>query len=226
MCRRSHDWRRAADTFPSPELREAERASHDGRFGDARPLLEAIVESPSARPEHREAAAQELARIAWRIDGKPDAARVSLEKIARDARKKVPPLLLLSRMERTLRRFEAARAAARRALAAAGTDVERRSATIALSSALVEDVKDGATREYRAKLSEIAFAPAPRLAFAGILTDGIGNPTPHGSTSSRTISSAQPPARSIRWRRQPAPTDSRAAARISRHLPGSSADGP
>jgi hypothetical protein len=50
-----------------------------------------------------------------------------------------------------------------------------------------EDVKDGATREYRAKLSEIAFAPAPRLAFGGILTDGIGNPTPHGQANLKIL---------------------------------------
>ncbi|MFI5198074.1 MAG: hypothetical protein ACHQJD_05605 [Thermoanaerobaculia bacterium] len=132
---------RAADDpeVPSPALRAAERASHDGRFKDARPLLEAIVASPSVRAEDRDAAAQELARIAWRIDGKPDAARKRLEKIAQGARKKVPPLLLQSRMERTLGRFEAAQVAARRALAAAGTNAERRSATIALCSALVEE---------------------------------------------------------------------------------------
>ena len=129
---------------PSPGLREAERASHDGRFEDARPLLEAIVTSPSSRREDRDAAAQELARIAWRIDGKPDTARERLEEIARSARRKVPPLLLLSRMERTVGRFEAARDAARRALGAAGTDSERRSATIALSSSLVEEEVEAA----------------------------------------------------------------------------------
>ena len=131
----------AADDLevPSPELREAERASHDGRFKEARPLLQAIVASPSSRPEDRDASAQELARIAWRIDGKPDAARERLEKIAQGARRKVPPLLLFSRMERTLGRFASARMAARRALAGAATDAERRSATIALSSALVEE---------------------------------------------------------------------------------------
>lgn len=129
---------------PSPELREAERASHDGRFKDARPLLEAIVASPSARRGDRDAAEQEMARIAWRIDGKLDAARERLERIAQGARKKVPPLLLLSRMERTVGRFEAARAAARRALAAAGTEAERRSATTALSSALVDEEVEAA----------------------------------------------------------------------------------
>jgi len=136
---------RAADDLevPSPELQEAERASHDGRFEGARPLLEAIVASPVSRPEDRDAAAQELARITWRIDGKPDAARERLEKIARGARRKVPPFLLLSRMERTLGRFASARMAARRALAAA-TDAERRSATIALSSALVEEEVEAA----------------------------------------------------------------------------------
>ena len=53
----------------------------------------------------------------------------------------------------------------------------------AIDSQFFEDVKDRAEREYRAKLSEIAFAPAPRLAFGGILTDGIGNPTPHGQAN-------------------------------------------
>ncbi len=129
---------------PSPALREAERASHDGRFKDARPLLGAIVASTSARPADRDAAARELARIAWRIDGKTHEARERLEGLARGASRKVPPLLLLSRMERTLGRFEAARVAARRALAAAGTEAERRSATIALSSALVEEEVEAA----------------------------------------------------------------------------------
>jgi hypothetical protein len=135
--------------FPSPELREAQRASHDGRFKEARPLLDAIVASTSARPEDREAAGQELARIAWRIDGKVDSARTRLETIAAGARRKTPPLLLLARMEQATGRWEAARSAARRALAAAATASDRRSATIALSSALVAE-EAGAARAGRA----------------------------------------------------------------------------
>ena len=46
-----------------------------------------------------------------------------------------------------------------------------------------EKLKNSAAREYRAKLSEIAFAPVPRLAFSGILTDNIGNGSPHGQAN-------------------------------------------
>ncbi len=46
-----------------------------------------------------------------------------------------------------------------------------------------EKIKDGAELEYRAKLSELAFAPAPRLAFGGILSDNVGTPTPHGQAN-------------------------------------------
>ncbi len=124
---------------PSPELRAAEQASHNGRFGDARPLLDAIAASATARPSDREAANVELARIAWRIDGAIEPARARLVEVARAARRKTPALLLLARMEQATGRWAAARAAARRALAEAGTDAERRSATVALSSALVAE---------------------------------------------------------------------------------------
>ena len=43
-----------------------------------------------------------------------------------------------------------------------------------------------AAYEYRAKLSEIAFAPRPRLAFGGILS-GIGSPTPHGRANLKVV---------------------------------------
>lgn len=44
-----------------------------------------------------------------------------------------------------------------------------------------------ADREYRAKLSEVAFAPRPRLALGGILDRNIGDPTPHGQANARIM---------------------------------------
>lgn len=42
-------------------------------------------------------------------------------------------------------------------------------------------------REYRAKLSEVAFAPLPRLALGGILNPNIGSDTPHGRANRRVM---------------------------------------
>ena len=41
--------------------------------------------------------------------------------------------------------------------------------------------------EYRAKLSEVAFAPIPYFAFAGILTENVGDTTPHGKANARVL---------------------------------------
>lgn len=41
--------------------------------------------------------------------------------------------------------------------------------------------------EFRAKLSEVAFAPAPRLAFEGIISPNIGDGTPHGVANARIM---------------------------------------
>jgi hypothetical protein len=41
--------------------------------------------------------------------------------------------------------------------------------------------------EYRAKLSEVAFAPRPRLALSGIMNAGLGDRTPHGRASERAL---------------------------------------
>ena len=105
--------------IPSPEVQEAQRESQNGRFSAAKEKLAAILASRATRPRDREEAGAELARIEWRIDGQPDAARDRLVRLIPTAQTKVPALLLLSRMERSLRRFYAARAAARQALAAA-----------------------------------------------------------------------------------------------------------
>lgn len=42
-------------------------------------------------------------------------------------------------------------------------------------------------REYRAKLSEVAFAPLPRLALGAILNPNIGDGTPHGRANLRVM---------------------------------------
>ena len=45
-----------------------------------------------------------------------------------------------------------------------------------------------ADREYRAKLSEVAFAPSPRLALiGGILSPNIGDETSHGQANLRVV---------------------------------------
>jgi hypothetical protein len=41
--------------------------------------------------------------------------------------------------------------------------------------------------EYRAKLSEIAFAPIPFFAFGAILTDNVGDGSPHGHANARVL---------------------------------------
>ena len=43
--------------------------------------------------------------------------------------------------------------------------------------------QSGWRAEFTAKLSEVAFAPEPRLAFGGILTPSIGDDTPHGKAN-------------------------------------------
>jgi hypothetical protein len=42
-------------------------------------------------------------------------------------------------------------------------------------------------REFRAKLSEVTFAPHPRLALDGILDANMGDPTPHGQADRRAM---------------------------------------
>jgi hypothetical protein len=42
-------------------------------------------------------------------------------------------------------------------------------------------------REYRAKLSQLVFAPVPRLALDGILDGTVGDPTPHGQANRRVL---------------------------------------
>ncbi|MEO8880124.1 MAG: hypothetical protein ABI446_06965 [Gemmatimonadaceae bacterium] len=41
--------------------------------------------------------------------------------------------------------------------------------------------------EYQAKLSEIAFAPLPKLALAGILGANLGDDTPHGIANAKLL---------------------------------------
>jgi hypothetical protein len=48
-------------------------------------------------------------------------------------------------------------------------------------------VLTAAELEYRAKLSEIAFAPVPRMALAAIFQPSAGDPTPHGQANTRAL---------------------------------------
>jgi len=41
--------------------------------------------------------------------------------------------------------------------------------------------------EYRAKLSQVAFAPLPRLAFEGVMSPNVGDDTPHGKANLRML---------------------------------------
>ncbi len=52
-----------------------------------------------------------------------------------------------------------------------------------------------ADREFRAKLSEVAFALQPRLAFGGIISSSIGGSTPHGIANRRIMEGL------LRWMR-------------------------
>lgn len=44
-----------------------------------------------------------------------------------------------------------------------------------------------ADKEFRAKLSEVAFAPRPRLTLGGIISETIGDQTPHGKANERVM---------------------------------------
>src|SRR6185503_15074771 len=41
--------------------------------------------------------------------------------------------------------------------------------------------------EYRAKLSEIAFSPVPRMPLAIMISPIVGDPTPHGQANARVM---------------------------------------
>jgi hypothetical protein len=163
---------------PSPEFEQAQRESANGHFSAAKEKLAAILGSPAARPEDRAAAGTELARIEWRIDGQPDAARERLARLIPDSNKKVQPLLLLSRMERSLLRFDAAGTAARQALAASEGKEDRLSSTTMLAHALVEEdvlaAHDGKAAAFgetsRTRLREALDLVAPIVReYAGLL---------------------------------------------------------
>ncbi|MEO8587520.1 MAG: hypothetical protein ABI584_15245 [Acidobacteriota bacterium] len=125
--------------IPSPAVQAARREAQSGDFAAARRSLSAILASDAARPQDREDAGAELAHIEWRIDGRPDAARTRLLALIPAAVRKVDPLLLLSRMERTLGNFDAGRSAARQALARAERREDRENAATSLAKALVEE---------------------------------------------------------------------------------------
>ena len=155
--------------IPSPEVQRAQQDAAKGRFAAAKELLNSILASPLTRPKDRAEAGAELARIEWRIDGQPDTARERLQRLIPESKNRVQPLLLLSRMERSLQRFDAARAAARQAQGAAETKDERDASSVSLARALVEKevllartAKPGASDERaRRRLAEALDLLAP-----------------------------------------------------------------
>src|SRR5262245_21357610 len=161
----------AQSDLPSPAVQKALNESTNGRFASAKKLLNAILSKETSTPRERVDAAMELARIEWRVDDQPDAARTRLEPLIAGAQRKVPPLLLLARMERSLDRFEAARTASRRAMDAAGTGAEREASSMSLALALVAEgvaaARKGETAAYdeasRARLSQALDLVAPRM---------------------------------------------------------------
>lgn len=52
-------------------------------------------------------------------------------------------------------------------------------------------IDDAEELEYRAKLSEIAFAASPRMAFAGGILSPVGGGTPHGEANQRVLEGMQ-----------------------------------
>lgn len=161
----------ADSDLPSPAVQQALDESSNGRFAAAKKRLAEILSSPSSSARDRDEAGTEVARIEWRIDDRPDAARKRLEALIPGAARKVPPLLLLSRMERSLRRFDAARAAARRAMDAAETNANRESTSMAMALALVGEqvlaARTGDPGAYgeaaRSRLTEALALIAPRM---------------------------------------------------------------
>jgi hypothetical protein len=55
----------------------------------------------------------------------------------------------------------------------------------------VFDIDDAEELEYRAKLSEIAFAASPRMPFAGGILSTVGGNTPHGKANQRVLEGIQ-----------------------------------
>ncbi len=161
-----------ASDLSSPAVEAAQRLASSGRFLEAKEKLTSILDSPAASRDDKDDATIELARIEWRIDDRPRAARKRLTALIPEAKKKARALLLLSRMERTLERFESARAAARQALQAANTPDDRDQATLSLARALVEEEllaarvgkREAFGNEARGRLAEALALIAPVVA--------------------------------------------------------------
>jgi hypothetical protein len=150
----SSSLRLIASDLPSPAVEAAQRLSFSGRFSEAKAKLGSILDAPASSREDKDDAAIELARIEWRIDDRSTLARARLTALLPEAKKKAKVLLLLSRMERTLGRFEPARAAARQALQTSVTPDDRDEATFSLAQALVEEELLAAREGKRAAFSD------------------------------------------------------------------------
>src|SRR6516225_11195051 len=121
-----------ASAPPRPAtIESAAQAAFNSDYASARRIY-AEVDRTTANPKEREDAKIGLAKIEWRIDRNPDAARVRLEALATSR-----AWLEESRMERDRGRFSEAEALARRANALAENKQEHRAADLALVEAIV-----------------------------------------------------------------------------------------
>jgi hypothetical protein len=111
----------------------AMRALAAGEFREARPLLaEAIAAEPEGK--RRDDAELALAKVEWRVFREVDSARTRLQKLAgSDAR------IVATRIAFNRKDFADARAEARKALAAATKQREKRTALVALAAIAVRD---------------------------------------------------------------------------------------
>ena len=121
-----------ASAPPRPAtIESAAQAAFNSDYASARRIY-AEVDRTTVNSKEREDAEIGLAKIEWRIDRNPDAARVRLEALATSR-----AYLEESRMERDRGRFSEAEALARRANALAQNKQEHRAADLALVEAIV-----------------------------------------------------------------------------------------
>ena len=150
-----------ADPSAAALFDQAEAASTGRNLGKARDLYIQAAEQDSD-PHRRDRAAIEAAMLAWHVFHEPDAARALFDRVADTSRDASAAWSGRARMETELTRdFDAARAAAAKALALARTLADRESAVLREADATIT----------QARLERLAGrCPADRQALEGART--------------------------------------------------------